>query len=342
MHTAHDVIYYLMTSVGGGSQDQEQRILRSAVHHAWRDVVFSRDWLWHTSQGEIEVIAVATMDNPSSEIHTVTAYPLPVDCKNIDRLYTDDPSMVFEYVAPKDWARLNHRKYPYQQRSYYSVIPSARGTREEWVLAIAPNVPAGTKLNYTYRRDPQPLVLLGTEPNSRQGFVKAAENTEANYEFKVIGDGTNFPQRCDNMRAVIRFSENKQSCPEPLSGLNPYIYEDFIVKRENRSTLLLEHMIPNNMNELALFQDPSSLKYVISDYLDCSNGMFTAILSYAEMWYARLSSKPMDGAMALAQRDIQLAMESDAVAPISGRRWDWNGFCDVTLFDRLYTGPVSE
>jgi len=42
-------------------------------------------------------------------------------------------------------------------------------------------------------------------------------------------------------------------------------------------------------------------------------------LSAAEMWYARMAGKPADNAMQAYARDLRLAMESDSVAPFSGR-----------------------
>jgi hypothetical protein len=48
--------------------------------------------------------------------------------------------------------------------------------------------------------------------------------------------------------------------------------------------------------------------------------MFTAVLTGAEMWMARMQGKGIEGAVGLYTRDLKLAMEQDVVAPISGRR----------------------
>ena len=58
----------------------------------------------------------------------------------------------------------------------------------------------------------------------------------------------------------------------------------------------------------------------MSNYLDCSDGMYTAILSYCELWYARLSGKPIDAPAAVASRDLRQAFETDQMVPIAGRR----------------------
>jgi hypothetical protein len=48
--------------------------------------------------------------------------------------------------------------------------------------------------------------------------------------------------------------------------------------------------------------------------------MYTAVLSGADMWLARLLGKNIDGATAVFQRDMRLAMEADQITPISGQR----------------------
>ena len=64
---------------------------------------------------------------------------------------------------------------------------------------------------------------------------------------------------------------------------------------------------------------PANTKYAITDVIDASPQMYTAILSACEMWYARIAGKPYDAAMATFNRDLRLAMENDNVAPLSGR-----------------------
>jgi hypothetical protein len=65
---------------------------------------------------------------------------------------------------------------------------------------------------------------------------------------------------------------------------------------------------------------PSGAKTVVSDYLDLSENMYTTLLSGAEVWLARLMGKNIEGAMSVYHKDLRMAMESDVVAPISGRR----------------------
>jgi len=50
MNTAQDLIYYLLSSTGGGAQDGEHAAIRQAVVHGVREVLQARDWLWHLKQ----------------------------------------------------------------------------------------------------------------------------------------------------------------------------------------------------------------------------------------------------------------------------------------------------
>jgi hypothetical protein len=65
----------------------------------------------------------------------------------------------------------------------------------------------------------------------------------------------------------------------------------------------------------------TTVKYAISDIIDCSPQMWTAMLSAVEMWYARLAGKPAGDAVALFNRDLRLAMENDVISPLSGRQY---------------------
>ena len=64
---------------------------------------------------------------------------------------------------------------------------------------------------------------------------------------------------------------------------------------------------------------PAKTKYAITDVIDASPHMYTAILSGVEMWYARIAGKTFDAAMAAFNRDLRIAMENDVISPRSGR-----------------------
>jgi hypothetical protein len=91
--------------------------------------------------------------------------------------------------------------------------------------------------------------------------------------------------------------------PEGLSGIYPYTAEEIIG-------------LAGSMIGTA----PAGAKTVVSDRLDLSAHMFTAVLSGAEMWMARMQGKNVEGAAAVFSRDMRLAMEADTITPISGQR----------------------
>jgi hypothetical protein len=289
-YCAHDAIEYLMQSVGGGAQDQEHRVLRAAVHHSYRDVCNARDWLWHVTEGSVNI---AANDN---------TYVLPEDCKNIDALVLPDRTTVTSYITPAEWLRLEQNKLTLGEPVYYTVAKSTSAADfDKWELKIAGMLPAGTIVRYTYRRLPKPLTLLGYETQCRTGF--ATVNGKV-----VTGDQTNFPKR--SVGAIFRIG-TPGNYPESLAGFYPYQAQSRIAGRGGDAALTLDA-------DIGSFTD--KCRYVISDYLDVSPGMFTAVLTGAELWAARMLGKPLDAAVGMYQRDLKIAMENDSVTPISGRR----------------------
>jgi hypothetical protein len=95
--------------------------------------------------------------------------------------------------------------------------------------------------------------------------------------------------------------------------MNAYADEGLIYGVSNNGKLYA-HSPAGNMSY------PAGTKFVITDYLDISPGMYTALLSGAEVWMARLTGKNIEGATGIYGRDLRMAFESDAMAPLSGRR----------------------
>ena len=88
------------------------------------------------------------------------------------------------------------------------------------------------------------------------------------------------------------------------------MYERRIASRLNDTSLTIDSALP---------AAATGVKYAISDLLECSPQMYTAILSASEMWYARLAGRPAVEVVQLFNRDLRLAMENDVVSPLSGR-----------------------
>jgi hypothetical protein len=93
--------------------------------------------------------------------------------------------------------------------------------------------------------------------------------------------------------------------PEGPAGINPYTAEEII-----------------GVAGTLVGSPPAGAKTVVSDYLDVSDTMFSAVLSGAEVWVAKMLGKNVEGAMAVYARDLRMAFEADNLAPISGTRPD--------------------
>ena len=260
-YAAQDIIEYLMASYGGGAQDAEHRALRAAAHHAYRDVLNARDWLWHVSE--------ATVTGSGD-------FTLPENVKNIDALVPpQNVAMSTVYVSPTEWTRID-TKFPTLNSPIYWTIVRNESTPDRWMLRIAGS-PASTTYRYTFRRRPSPLRYMGYESACRQlGF--APEGAVRRY-----GTATNFP--------------------ESLFGVHAYTAQEII-----------------GLNGSLVGTPPQNAKTAVSDYLDVSDSMYTALLSGAEVWLARLMGKNIEGSLAIYQRDLRMAYETDGVAPLAGNR----------------------
>jgi hypothetical protein len=93
--------------------------------------------------------------------------------------------------------------------------------------------------------------------------------------------------------------------PEGPAGINPFTAEEII-----------------GVAGSLVGTPPASAKTVVSDYLDVSDTMFTAVLSGAEVWVAKMLGKNVEGSLTVYARDLRMAFEADVVAPVSGTRPD--------------------
>lgn len=268
-YAAQDLIEYLMNSVGGGAQDSEHRLLRAALHHAYRDVVNVRDWNFHVATGTL-----AAGGGGSS--NGVTSFTLPANVKNIDALIPPlSHPTVTAFVTPAEWQRINIMLPALNAPIYWTVLKDP-ALPDRWQIRMA-GAPPDVEFNYIYRRRPTPLRYFGYETEARQpGFA-------------VTG-------------AVRRYGTVTQF-PEGISGLHPYTAQEII-----------------GMNGSLIGTPPANAKTVVSDYVDASDSMFTAILSGAEVWLARMNGKNVEGAMTIYNKDLRMAFEADSVVPISGQR----------------------
>lgn len=394
MNTAQDIVYYLISGAGGGAQDGEHATVRQAVVHGVREVMQSRNWLWHTRTGSfttaqitttasitvgskdmtvtdpngfvpgrmVDVSAeyfsnpiriqsvngnIVTVDVPARQsgsgitVRPQTYCDLPPDLKDIDSLVTNTVGTLHCYISPQEWQRLEVNTRGSGEPYYYTIMRSDNDPDRYQVRFVG--VPAGgTVVHYTYRVTPKPIKYMGYERLCRQGTVSLALADGTNIP-TVTGVKTAFPQDCAG--AYIRFGAAGMEA-DPAGSTMPFVMERRVEKWESPTKLLVSsetvynrpgpYGIPSpdefdggvvgtatpspsslySSNSVTL---PADTKYAITDVIDASPQMYTAILSACEMWYARIAGKPFNDAMVVYTRDMRFAMESDAVSPLSGR-----------------------
>lgn len=304
MYCAYDVIEYLMSSTGGGALDGEHRALRQALFHAYRDLVSIRDWKWHHTT---EIV-------PISDADLIVTHRLPWGVTSVDAVYLPQLRISAEYVAQTEWKRIETSTNQQLVRLAWTVMPpSEPGDRYE--LKIYNGYRYNEDLTLTYRRRPRDIRYTGWESNSRIGTVTMSPAGLGSSESTVAGTGTQFNQHM--VGSVFRASGSSTNHPEGLTGMHPYLVEG-VVTSVNSSTSM-DIVIPE---EVANY---TGTKYIVTDYLDISPTMYTALLSGSEVWLARLLGKNIEGAMGVNARDLRLAFEQDTTAPMDGRRLSTGG-----------------
>jgi len=209
-------------------------------------------------------------------------YVLPNDVLNIDALVPPDRVTVATYITPNEWRRLESWPIVGSVPIYWTVM-RAEDSPDCWEIRLAgkpPATPSGLAYYYTYRRKTKPLRYFGYEAACKNGSLN---DTNAQGCVRRYGTAANFP--------------------EGASGVYAFTAQEIIGK-------------PGSMQG----DPPDNARTIVSDYLDLSTTMYTALLTGAEVWLARLQGKNVDGALQIYNRDIRIAMEQDVVAPMSGRR----------------------
>ena len=352
MKTAQDIVGYLLAATGGGAQDGEHHAVRQAVIHGVREVLQCRDWLWHTKTGRFEtqvskttatitqgsanitvanasqiapgrLISIAptyfsttprvasvagnvvTMDRPAIlsgtnvPITPQTYYDLPSDLKDLDALVTNTVGTLHCYISPQEWQRLEINTRGAGEPYYYTIMRSDNDP-DRWQIRFVGVPTNGTPVNYTYRYRPREIRYTGYEKVCRVGRVSCAL-----YGYVVTGTDTEFPANIEG--SVIRFGTPAED-PDPVGGTFPFQQERYITGRSSETVLSI-----SNAPAMA------NVRYCITDPIDASPTMYTAIISACEMWYARIAGKPAAEAMNMFNRDLRIAMENDVLSPRSGR-----------------------
>lgn len=307
MYTAYDAIEYLLSSTGGGAQDQEHRVLRQGLFHAYRDLISVREWKWYHTMEQV----------PITSTDLIKTIRLPWGVSSVDAVYIPQLRITAEYVSQTDWSRIETSPFQQLVRLAWTVLPSPE--REGYYdLKLYNGYRYNEDVTLTYRRRPRDLRLTGWEPSSRAGTVTIAPTLGVlpGTYFVVTGTGTSFDARMAG--AVIRVSGDASYHPEGLAGMHPYKTEAFITSVTNATSMAA------HAPEVSTAYSGS--KYIVTDLLDISPTMYTALLSGAEVWVARLLGKNIEGAMGINARDLRLAFEADTLAPVSGRRLSTGGY----------------
>jgi hypothetical protein len=298
MYTTQDCLHYLLDSVGGGAQDGENRVLRQAIFSAYRDIINARDWRWHFTTAEV----------PLCGQNTIARHTLPWGVHSIDAFMLPITGVVAEYLEPVEWNRLVNSIFSTHARICWSVLPSTL-VPDRYDLVIYNGWASDQCVSVSYRRRPRDLRFTGTETASRAGTISWDGNV-------VEGTGTSFSNLMTG--SVIRVSSDPKKHPEPLTGMNSYSDEGLITTIANTGKLYA-------WSPAGKMTYPEGTKFVVSDYIDLAPTAYTALLSCAEMWMARLLGKNIEGASGIYGRDLRMAFEGDAVATFSGRSRVGNG-----------------
>jgi hypothetical protein len=309
MYTAYDAIEYLLSSTGGGAQDQEHRVLRQGLFHAYRDLINIREWKWYHTMEQVPLVS-------TDLIKTIR---LPWGVSSVDAVYIPQLRIVAEYVSQSDWSRIETSPFQQLVRLAWTVMPSPE--REGYYdLKLYNGYRYNEDVTLTYRRRPRDLRLTGWEPSSRAGTVTLTTSTPPNplpgTYFTVAGTGTSFNSRM--VGSVLRVSGDAAYSPEGLTGMHPYLTEGYISAVSSATAMTIH--CPEVSSAYA------GSKYLVTDLLDIAPSMYTALLSGAEVWVSRLLGKNIEAATAIHARDLRLAFEQDTLAPISGRRLTTGGY----------------
>jgi hypothetical protein len=297
MYTAFDALSYLMDSTGGGAQDQENRVLRQALFSAYRDLVSVRDWRWYQAEEQIDICGQ----------NSLSRHTLPWGVTSIDAFMLPQTGIIAEYLRPTEWARLIHSQFRGFTRIAWTILPST-SVADRYDLCVYNGWATDECVTVTYRRRPKDLRFTGWEPQTRTGTISWTDRD-------VEGSGTTFTNLM--IGSVLRVSADPSKHPESLTGMNAYSDEGLIYGLANQNKLYA-------FSPAGKMTYPAGTKFVITDYLDISPGMYTALLSGAEVWMSRLMGKNIEGAAGIYGRDLRMAFESDAMAPLSGMR-DYGG-----------------
>ena len=363
MLTYQDVVEHLITSSSGGPQDAEQKDIRTAVQRAYQEVAWMRDWRHYSTHGRLitqpnwqgtasyatngriltKVAGVpfeswmqngyVVIDNVSAKILSFTNtttlvldtvltfgttlgtssatiyqsdYTLPSDFRNLDAPVDKGNLSPAQYVTPDEAMRIERTDVTPSKPFFWTIL---RDTSQAtgWSIKLLGYPTERETIDFTYRRTPRQIRISGHEAGSRAGTVSASGTTT------VTGSGSSFA--ASMVGSILRLGTSAAH-PDVLGSMTPFADEAKIIAYNSSTSLTVSKSLTG-----------SAVKYVITDPMDVSEGMATAMLSGAEYWLARIRNTHPEKIFPMFQRDTRFALESDVLEPISGRSgWVYDSF----------------
>ena len=301
--------------------------------------------------GFITVDGLATSTTTGVHVKPQQYYDLPYDLRDIDTLSTRTVGTLHTRISPMEWQRLevNHRG---SGEPYYYTVMRSDVNPDRYQIRFVGTPTNEVQVSFTYRVTPKPIKYLGYEKICRQGTVELAN---VNGAMTVTGTNTDFPQ--DVASCYIRFGSLGMEA-DPLGSTNPFIMERRVEEWKSSTSLTVSSTtvyqrpgtdgvayqpadfdagdvnldpppvvaVEANNTPYATndYDDintplPAKTRYAITDVINASPQMYTAILSACEMWYSRVAGRDYGTAMQVFNRDLRIAMENDVITPKSGQ-----------------------
>ena len=346
MYTASDAIYYLLDTTGGGAQDSYHRVLRQAVFNSYREVITATNWRWYETTEEFEMDESSHIDGtvgsvsdlPSvaevGDVYMVSSqnrryryqpvrgwvdigpigyceHMLPWGVQSVDSISLNEPAgwnYQASYLEPRDFNRLYANTTWNSTSAAMWTVDKSPLAFDRYRVRVLQGYSYPSSGTLTYRRRPRDLRYTGFEPNARKGLCSWNQEWTASL--------TSNKWRGNMVGSVLRIIDDTSYHPESLTGMHPYTDEGVIYDLAGTDADAL--ILSPNGNKGLPSDTYSGCKYIITDPLDVSPGMYSAILSNAEVWVNRMQGRDYGTTYELYSKDLRLAFESDAVATISG------------------------
>lgn len=271
------------------------------------------------------IITLTAASTPTADVAAGTsytiyrsAYPLPVNFRNMTRMLDADSDLVIPVVtdAQEHFSTQGINSTPGEPTQV-----SIRGDNEYFgSLGVVFSPPPSTIRYYDvlYNRSARDLNI----EKYNTGTVVTSGTT-------VTGTSTVFPEDC--VGSIIRFSDSS-TVPTSVIGEsggsspvdNRYYAQRTITARASTTSLTMDSALTTNV---------SGTKYSISDPLDIEyHSMFGALKALAEAEFYRFTDRKQGPQIqAMADKKLLLAIEADNRAPYSGPGYLYNPLKNTTV-----------